>query len=1251
MTGRLQLIEQKLHAIDSAGFQNLCDTYLLLREEEFISFNRTGSQSGKQKTVKGTPDTFFRLANRTLGFVEHTTQADQLSKKIQEDIDKCLDESKTGVSASEVHKITVCFNSRLDTGEEAEIIKYAQSKSISVELVGIDQIAIEICSKYLILARDFLGMPLDSGQVLPIHKFVEEYNNKGGKLATPIDNIFLHRVTELGEVEERLKKNNLLIFAGAPGVGKTKLGIESTERFCKANPSYQAYAIAKKDVDIHADLKILLQSDKDYIILVDDANRQLPNLLQILGLLAETRKGNLKLILTVRSYALEDITGICHEYAYESIEVEKFSDEEIKALISSDSFKIRNPRYQQKIIEISDGNARLAVMAAKVAQDQQEKFLWGDVSDLYDLYFERFIKDVDLTKDQTLLKTLGLVSFFFSIDRNNREFVTNLLKYFDIDYYKFNEAVDELHKRELVEVQYNIVRVADQILATYIFYKVFVKEQILAYRTLLDQYFPKWKTRFRDTIIPANNSFGYESVLGKIDTVLNDYLTSIYSDTDKVMEFFSLFWFYKPTETQAYFHKQIKALPEPENPLYTTGYETNQFSFGRDKTLDFLSNFFQHNTEHLVSALELSFEYCRKKPEALPDLIEHIRSKFRFDQDDESTRFERQYKLFDLLRKKALKKEPHYVSAFFALSKTFLSRYYQVTKGGRNHSIVFYDYPLQPVPVIKEFRRLQWKFLRELFDQYPDEILDVLDSFKPHHRDDRRKENKLLAFDLTFVVPFIEQKLNPATFAHIHFVHALVLWLDREKLTDRSYQRLRSTFYNAEYEDFLKLDWNRLRDKEIYDFDDHQEYVVVKTAELRNSFMFSSPDDFKRLHKAIANLVSIKENVHSHSESLDIIIEENFIKNNQLGFDLFESIIANYPANFGPLHKSVKAIVSAEASAKKLLKVLKAWEHPQRTAWLLMYFDMIPAAMVNPEMAQELLGMIDSIDTDMFIWFETFEKFEAVDNKIFEKILVKVVDKIEKGTCLVRFSHDFFEKYAGKFVSKFDLLGKAYLQQEEIQHHGDIMRRGLKQLVSMDPKFLLAYVDKMYVQKDEHRRETHNQLNFTWDLNVPDGMIEEAVNMLVGANLYLGILEHPVGIFFLKLTETQEPKAKKFILQYITKYATDSEKMNAIFDAIRHYMKSFHEEAFHHFLSQNQDVNFFKEIWWRGNGGGVHSGDVNFGELEQADWMTILASVEKYPNQFDVLPIKGYLKEKIARAIKWAEVERQRRFANPDWPF
>jgi hypothetical protein len=191
----------------------------------------------------------------------------------------------------------------------------------------------------------------------------------------------------------------------------------------------------------------------------------------------------------------------------------------------------------------------------------------------------------------------------------------------------------------------------------------------------------------------------------------------------------------------------------------------------------------------------------------------------------------------------------------------------------------------------------------------------------------------------------------------------------------------------------------------------------------------------------------------------------------------------------------------------------------------------------------------------------------------------------------------------------------------------------------------------MYTKEDELRRDAYNHLNFVWDLSIPDSLIEQAINLVADGNHYYGISEHSVNTFFNNLTEEQSQRAKKFVLQYIAKYSHDEQKMNSIFDALRHRMKAFHEEAFLHFLDQNPNVDFFKKIWWRGNGGGVYSGDVNFGEIEQSDWMQILTMVEKSRNQLDVLNIKAYLKQEIAYAIKRAESERQRKFANPEWPF
>ncbi|WP_138273620.1 hypothetical protein [Bacteroides fragilis] len=48
---RLQTIENALASINETIFQELCDSFLILKNENYRAFSRVGSQSGKQKTT------------------------------------------------------------------------------------------------------------------------------------------------------------------------------------------------------------------------------------------------------------------------------------------------------------------------------------------------------------------------------------------------------------------------------------------------------------------------------------------------------------------------------------------------------------------------------------------------------------------------------------------------------------------------------------------------------------------------------------------------------------------------------------------------------------------------------------------------------------------------------------------------------------------------------------------------------------------------------------------------------------------------------------------------------------------------------------------------------------------------------------------------------------------------------------------------------------------------------------------------
>jgi Novel STAND NTPase 3 len=1250
MSGRLQLLEQKLLAIDGAGFQNLCDTYLVMRENEYSSLNRTGSQLGKLKTIIGTPDSFMRLSDNKLAYIEYTTQSTSLVNKIKDDIDKCLDESKTGVIPSKIHKIIVCFNSRLKVDEETTLQEYVLKKKVNLELIGIDTISLDIMSKYYLLARDFLGMSLDTGQILPFDIFIKEYNNKANKLSTPLDNLFFHRQLELKSIQSILTSKSLLILSGASGVGKTKIGIEAINVFKDENPDYTSYVITKKDVDIYEDLKIQLKDDKDYILLIDDANRQLPNLSQIFGFFKSKRKGNLKLIITVRNYALSDIYNLSYDFDCETIDIPKFSDEEIIDILKSDSFKIINNNYQKKIVQIADGNARLAIMGARLALEKELEFLLGDVGDLFESYFKSYAIDFDLFSNKDLLKSLALVSFFYTIDRENRSFINKILLDFNLDYYKFNEAIEQLHQKELVEIQYNHIRISEQVMATYFFYIVFIRDGLLSFETLLFNYFETHKYHIKDSIIPANNSFGYEKVLSKINPVIDKYIVVNKGDDSKLLEFLDVFWFYKPDATLAYFFNKTNLIEEPKNPIYSGFYETNDFVHNREQTIDYLSRFFRNYGDSFIPSIELGFEYVRKRPEHLAEFVRRIRETLLFDEPDEKYAYKRQSTFINLLKEKIKEGFYHYSVAFFELAKTFLKHSFHITHGGRKNSITFYDYPITDSEEIREIRKDIWETLFYCFKESRGEVVTVINEYKPEYRN---RNPKIIDFDLSLLIPFISEYFSPKSFNETFVVNELINSLNREKeITDLSYKSLKSEFNTLEYRNFRKIDWNRLRDKDEYDYTDWRKYEKLKAENLKENFTYSSCENFNSFFDSIENVLKVSEISNSQIEnSIDIIISENFKNNNEVGFNLLKQYLEkNY--DIRTLYKTLFVINNITKQwSLSLWKLLKNWENENSINWKLDSLVRLPNEHIDNYYYNEVLDTIKSITKPLYLDLDQLSKFHIIDEFFLKKVIDIISNKIESKSIRIIFSDFPFTDNLGIFKGDFDLIKKSYFQQFEFGKSGssfDYQKKGFKSIYNKYPEFLFDFFFHFYTKYDVHRDVKSLDISFIWDNPKDTSNIEKIIKLLIEKEQYIGLGEHSVSALFYSLNNDQQKhNAFVFIKDFISKNAFESDNIQIIFDTVKECLVEKYEELFHRFLDINSDLDFFKKIDWIGNAG-VQMGEVIWGELYAKKWTNLLENVDRFNSKLIIIPIKSYIKSKIQEQYRSAESERMRKFIMPN---
>ena len=151
-------IKRKILELAPAPFQEFCDVFL--SKKGYGKVHGYGMKAGTGKTTPGNPDTYFRKENGKYVFVAYTTeQSKPIFYKLKEDIEKCLDTTKTGLDIAEIEEIICCHtSSNLSAGNDKILHELCEAKGIKLTIYGIDQIVYEVHSYFPSLIKDYLGL-------------------------------------------------------------------------------------------------------------------------------------------------------------------------------------------------------------------------------------------------------------------------------------------------------------------------------------------------------------------------------------------------------------------------------------------------------------------------------------------------------------------------------------------------------------------------------------------------------------------------------------------------------------------------------------------------------------------------------------------------------------------------------------------------------------------------------------------------------------------------------------------------------------------------------------------------------------------------------------------------------------------------------------------------------------------------------------------------------------------------------------
>lgn len=154
---RLTEIQNRLKECEQGVFQKICNE--LLTYNGYLPYKLTGSVIGSNKTRKGTPDSvYYKREDGTYIYVEITTEQGNLSKKIINDVEKCLKKITENPNLeNKIFKILFLHNQENVDESIAENIKQFCGE-IKFEIYGIDSISLLLQTKFPQVAISELGM-------------------------------------------------------------------------------------------------------------------------------------------------------------------------------------------------------------------------------------------------------------------------------------------------------------------------------------------------------------------------------------------------------------------------------------------------------------------------------------------------------------------------------------------------------------------------------------------------------------------------------------------------------------------------------------------------------------------------------------------------------------------------------------------------------------------------------------------------------------------------------------------------------------------------------------------------------------------------------------------------------------------------------------------------------------------------------------------------------------------------------------
>ena len=1187
---KLTDIKNRIDQMDGGAFQNLCDAYLSYKG--YKNVYSLGMHTGTDKTAKGNPDTYFLTAENKYVFVMYTTQKTDFLKKALEDIDKCFDAKKTGVSAENIVEIIYCHtHGRLSPGDDQRLRQRCEKYGAVLTLIGVDQLATDIFREYPILARDFFGISIDSGQILPMDMFVAKHD--ANKMSAPLGIEFLCREKELEKAKTALRDNDVLLIAGPAGVGKTRFALELCRQLAEEN-DYTVLVIRNNNLQLYEDLVSAIEEGKDYLVFVDDANElsELHHVLEYLPKAAIGTRHISKLILTVRDYARKQVMqSVMEVIRPETIKISVFSDDEIRKLIET-CYGITNRVYTDCIVSIAEGNARLAMLAGKLAADSKSLAAIQDASDLYHNYYSKQL--TALIESDTGVRSAGIIAFVQAIHLKHLEKLAPIFEVAGISSGDFASDLKLLHRAEIVDLcNDEATRISDQSFSTFLIKYVFVEEKIIPLSTMIETCFQMNKSRTIEACNILLSVFSDQSVREYVETQINIVWDKLESDAEKFLPFFKAFHMVRPTQTLLLLQEDIEQETYHPFDVSTLPFDDNQQGKNvSDDILQILSSF--ENYSELPTALDLLLLYYQKRPDLFEQFYSVYAGQFEVNLDSPRFGYFTQTAVVKNLCEavNAAPEDGNLLILFVRVAGRFLKLDVSKAEGGRRNTVSFYTLTLSPDQPVLEYRKMLWSQLYQIYQRgaVQDEIEQILYRYgMPCYNVDAGLDVVRAEFEdvLKFFDLFrLENLFHCVIAAHIKQVAKRINYSELDIL---------APFLNSEkYKIYYALVPHRSEDySEEYEkgVQRHRERVCKLVEQY-------TPRDIDGLIQVcLESSRTFDKEERELSTGLEYVFEA--LQDQQQLYlylaDAYMKADTPYKIYAGQILERLFEI----RPVSEVKKFITQYRYNQQNVWLWFFFAFMPEQQVSAHWAAELLQYLSTPDVEMeaspYRRIDSLRKYESVEPGIIFKALRIVADHYEESPYVFELYAYWVLNHSNQqeadellrtFSHELPLLEEIYLKGISCSTHEDFNGTLLYAIISVDTSFLYRYIDCLIAAQGDCFR-VHDHYGTTRFLKIWDA--EQYVDLADGVFDYCYSKQKemvywrywlPVNMMLRHEASHQElvVKQDRWIEHTIEKYSHDRERMYQLFSAIEELPCDRRKKAVGKFLSLNANPDDFEQL-------------------------------------------------------------------------